>query len=103
MPSFCCMPGIEPQSTYAACTNGARTWEQSVLRTLPLKTRSLPVLVEETAWDARAHPTAGIVRAASTSRGDLQEPLRRCHHGRSVKTFLFYTGDPIPTDLTVVL
>jgi hypothetical protein len=61
------------------------------------------VLVEETAWDAHAHPTAGIVRAASTSRGDLREPLCRCHHGRSVKTFLFYTGDPIPTDLTVVL
>jgi hypothetical protein len=61
------------------------------------------VLVEETAWDARAYPTAGIVRAASVSRRDLREPLRRCHHDRSVKTFLFYTGDAIPTDLTVVL
>ena len=61
------------------------------------------VLVEETAWDACAYPTAGIVRAASVSRGDLREPLRRCHHDRVVKTFLFYTGDPIPTDLTVVL
>ena len=61
------------------------------------------VLVEETAWDAYAHPTAGIVRAASTSRGDLREPLRRCHQERSVTTFLFYTGDPIPADLTVVL
>jgi hypothetical protein len=61
------------------------------------------VLVEETAWDARAYPTAGIVHAASVSRGDLREPLRRCHLDRSVTTFLFYTGDPIPTDLTVVL
>ena len=60
-------------------------------------------LVAETAWDARAYPTAGIVRAASVSRRDLREPLRRCHHDTSVKTFLFYTGDAIPTDLTVVL
>ena len=61
------------------------------------------VLVEETAWDPHGHPTAGMVRAASGSRGDLREPVRRCHHDRSVTTFLFYTGDPIPTDLTVVL
>ena len=61
------------------------------------------VLVEETAWDTRAYPTAGIVRAASATRGDLREPLRRCHHDKSVETFLFYTADPIPTDLTVVL
>ncbi len=61
------------------------------------------VLVEETAWDSQAYPTAGIVRAASTARGDLREPLRRCHQGVSVKTFLFYTGDPIPADLTVLL
>jgi hypothetical protein len=61
------------------------------------------VLVEETAWDAHAYPTAGIVRAASTTRGDLREPVRRCHQDASVKTFLFYTGDPIPVDLTVVL
>ncbi len=61
------------------------------------------VLVEETAWDTYGHPTAGIVRAASVARGDLREPVRRCHHDRSVTTFLFYTGDPIPTDLTVVL
>ncbi len=61
------------------------------------------VLVEETAWDAHAYPTAGIVRAASASRGDLREPLHRCHQDASVKPFLFYTGDPIPADLTVVL
>jgi len=61
------------------------------------------VLVEETAWDPHGHPTAGMVRAASVARGDLREPMRRCHHDRSVTTFLFYTGEPIPTDLTVVL
>ena len=61
------------------------------------------VLVEETAWDAHGHPTAGMVHAASVSRGDLREPLRRCHQDTSVTTFLFYTGDPIPADLTVVL
>src|SRR5215467_4238802 len=61
------------------------------------------VLVEETAWDPHGHPTAGIVRAASVARGDLREPVRRCHHERAVTTFLFYTGEPIPTDLTVVL
>lgn len=60
------------------------------------------VLVEETAWDAHAQPTAGIVRATSMSRSELREPLRRCHHDRMVTTFLFYTGDPIPADLTVV-
>ena len=61
------------------------------------------VLVEETAWDAHGHPTAGIVRATSTSRGELREPVHRCHQDAAVKTFLFYTGDPIPADLTVVL
>ena len=61
------------------------------------------VLVEETAWDLAALPTAGIVRAVSAVRGDLREPLRHCHHDPTVKTFLFYTGDPIPPDLTVVL
>ena len=61
------------------------------------------VLVEETAWDPHRHPTAGMVRAASVTRGDLREPVRRCHHDRAVTTFLFYTGEPISTDLTVVL
>jgi hypothetical protein len=61
------------------------------------------VLVEETAWDTHGHPTAGLVRATSVARGDLREPVRRCHHDRLVTTFLFYTGDPIPTDLIVVL
>ena len=44
-----------------------------------------------------------MVRAASVARRDLREPVRRCHHDRAVTTFLFYTGEPIPTDLTVVL
>jgi hypothetical protein len=29
------------------------------------------VLVEETAWDARAYPTVGIVRAASVTHGGI--------------------------------
>jgi hypothetical protein len=43
------------------------------------------------------------VCAVSVARGELREPVRRCHHDRSVTTFLFYTGEPIPADLTVVL
>ena len=60
------------------------------------------VLVEETAWDTHGQLTTGIVRAASGSRGNVRELMPCCHHDRSVTTFLFYTGDPIPTDLTVV-
>jgi len=61
------------------------------------------VLVEETAWDVHEYPLAGIVRAASRARGDLQEPLRLCHQRTPVKTFVFYTGEQIPANLTVVL
>ena len=61
------------------------------------------VLVEETAWDAHGYPLAGIVRAASAQRDALQEPLHRCHQRPQVKTFIFYTGDKIPTNLTVLL
>jgi hypothetical protein len=61
------------------------------------------VLVEETAWDSHAYPTARRVRAASAARGDLWEPVRRCHQDAEAKTFPFYTGDPIPAELTVVL
>jgi hypothetical protein len=45
----------------------------------------------------------GIVRAARVLRGDVREPVHRCHHDRSVTTFLLYTGAPSPDDLTVVL
>ena len=61
------------------------------------------VLVEETAWDAQGHPTGGIVRAASVHRRDLRGPLHVSHQRAQVKTFIFYTGDKIPADLTVVL
>jgi hypothetical protein len=61
------------------------------------------VLVEETAWDTHGHPTAGMVHAASVTRGDLLESVRRCHHDQSVTTCLFYMGEPIPADLTAVL
>jgi len=61
------------------------------------------VLVEETAWDGQDYPIAGIVRAASIARGDLREPLRLCHQHTPVKTFIFYTGEQIPANLTVVL
>jgi hypothetical protein len=61
------------------------------------------VLVEETTWDTHGHPVSGIVRAASGQRGDLRAPLHTCHRQAQVKTFIFYTGDKIPTNLTVVL
>jgi len=61
------------------------------------------VLVEETAWDSRGHPVSGIVRAASVQRDDLRAPLQALHQRSQVKTFIFYTGEQIPADLTVVL
>jgi hypothetical protein len=61
------------------------------------------VLVEETTWDIQGYPTHGIVRAASEQREALRAVLRVCHQRPQVKTFIFYTGDKIPTDLTVVL
>jgi len=61
------------------------------------------VLVEETAWDAQGHPRRGIVHAASRLRAALRAPLQVCHQHPQVKTFIFYTGDPIPAHLTVVL
>ena len=61
------------------------------------------VLVEETAWDAQGHPRRGIVHAASRQRAALYAPLQVCHQRPQVTTFIFYTGDPIPTHLTVVL
>lgn len=69
--------------------------------------RSLPdqwVLVEETAWDARGNPVRGIVRAHGRNRDALREPLHQIRRKRpQSKTFIFYTGDKIPEDLTVVL
>ena len=61
------------------------------------------VLVEETAWDTHGHPSSGIVRAASAQRDDLCAPLQALHQRSQVKTFIFYTGEQIPADLTVVL
>jgi hypothetical protein len=61
------------------------------------------VLVEETAWDTSGHPISGIVRAASVQRDDLRAPLQALHQRAQVTTFIFYTGEPIPADLTVVL
>lgn len=61
------------------------------------------VLVEETSWDDHGQPVGGIVRAASVHRGDLRAPLKARHKHSHVKTFVFYTGDKIPTDVTVVL
>jgi hypothetical protein len=61
------------------------------------------VLVEETTWDAHGYPTHGLVRAVSGQREELQAALHTCHQRPQAKTFIFYTGDKIPTDLTVVL
>jgi len=61
------------------------------------------VLAEETAWDEQGNPIRGFVRAHSSSRDDLQQPLRELHRRSDVKTFIFYSGEKIPQDLTVVL
>lgn len=61
------------------------------------------VLVEETAWDKRGNPVRGVVRAHSTNRGDLSAPLQEIHKQAHVKTFIFYTGDMVPENVTVVL
>jgi len=61
------------------------------------------VLVEETAWNEQGNPVRGIVRAHSTSREDLSAPLQKLHKRSGVKTFIFYTGEKIPEDLTIVL
>ena len=61
------------------------------------------VLVEETAWDKQGNPVRGIVRTHSVKREDLSAFLKETHGRSGVKTFLFYTGDKIPEDLTVVL
>jgi hypothetical protein len=61
------------------------------------------VLVEETRWNVQSYPTHGIVRAASPQRRELRAALHACHQLPQVKTFIFYTGDKIPTHLTVVL
>jgi hypothetical protein len=98
---------MESAENFLPCLDGAQTMDTPP-KALPIAeiVRRYPnqwVLVEETAWDPHGHPTAGLVRAASVARGDLREPVRRCHHDRSVITFLFYTGEPMPADLTVVL
>jgi hypothetical protein len=101
------MEYLESTDRFPPCLDGEQTMDTPP-EALPIEeiVRRYPnqwVLVEETAWDTHGHPTVGLVRAASVARGDLREPVRRCHHDRSVTTFLFYTGEPIPPDLTVVL
>lgn len=61
------------------------------------------VLVEETAWDEWGNPVRGIVRAHSPRREDLSAPLQELRKRSGIKTFIFYTGEKIPKDLTVVL
>lgn len=61
------------------------------------------VLVEETAWDNRGNPVRGIVRAHSLQREDLSEPLHELHRRASLKTFIFYTGEALPENVTLVL
>jgi len=61
------------------------------------------VLVEEIAWDKQGVPLRGIVRAHSKERRDLSAHLQALHKQMPVKTFVFYTGEVIPKDVTVVL
>ena len=61
------------------------------------------VVVEETAWDEQGNPVRAILKAHSVNRGDLRGHLKEIHRRPHVKTFIFYTGEKIPEDLTVVL
>jgi hypothetical protein len=61
------------------------------------------VLVEETAWDKQGNPLRGAIRAHSVNRADLLAPIRKLHKRAPVKTFIFYTGDLVPANVTVVL
>lgn len=61
------------------------------------------VLVEETGWDEQGNPTQGLVQAHSVNRDDLYQSLQELKRRRKAKTFIFYTGDKIPEDLTVLL
>ena len=61
------------------------------------------VLVEETAWDEQGNPLRGVVRSQSEIREDLSGLVKEIHRRARVKTFIFYTGDKIPENLTVVL
>lgn len=61
------------------------------------------VLVEETAWDTQGNPTHGRLCVQSEKREDLEGELKALHARPGVKTFIFYTGDKIPEDTTVLL
>lgn len=61
------------------------------------------VLVEETAWDKQGNPTRGIVRMHSVRREDLSASVKEIHREPRAKVFVFYTGEKIPENLTVVL
>lgn len=61
------------------------------------------VLWEETAWDAQGNPLRGAIRAHSVNRADLLAPLHKLHKRVSMKTFVFYTGDLVPANVSVVL
>lgn len=61
------------------------------------------VLVEETRWDRRGNPRRGIVRSYSKTREDLRAPLQEVHKRAHAKTFVFYTGELVPEDVTVAL
>lgn len=61
------------------------------------------VLVEETAWDKHGNPLRGIVRARSANRDEISACRQEIHKNPSVVTFVFYTGDVIPQDVTFTL
>ena len=74
--------------------------------TLPEVERLYPdqwVLMEETAWDEKGNPERGLVCAHSVNREDLEGPLKELHKRPGIKTFIFYTGEKVPQDLSVIL
>jgi len=61
------------------------------------------VLVEETKWDDYGNPVRGIVRAHQPKRKNLDSLVKEIHLAGKAKTFVFYTGELIPEDLSLAL
>jgi len=60
-------------------------------------------VVEETAWDKRGNPVRGIVRTHSVRRENLSAFFKETHGEPRAKVFIFYTGEKILENITVVL
>jgi len=61
------------------------------------------VLMEQTPRDEKGNPERGFVRANTVNREGLEGPLKELHKRPGIKTFIFYTGEKIPQDLSVIL